>query len=73
MDKTTVYLTPALRRALRETARRRGTSEAALIREGIAVVTARDAEVRPRLPLFQSGDPTLAERVDELLEGFGQV
>jgi hypothetical protein len=72
MDKTTVYLTPALRRALRETARQRQTSEAALIREGIAVVTARRTDPRPRLPLFESGDPTLADRVDELLAGFGQ-
>ena len=28
--------------------------------------------VKPQIPLFESGDPTLAERVDELLEGFGQ-
>ncbi|MEU9888367.1 hypothetical protein [Sphaerisporangium sp. NPDC051011] len=28
---------------------------------------------RPRLPLFRSGDPTIAERVDDLLaEGFGE-
>jgi hypothetical protein len=26
---------------------------------------------RPRLPLFSSDDPTLAERVDEELPGFG--
>ncbi len=67
-----MYLTPALRRALRETARQRQTSEAALIREGIAVVTARRTDPRPRLPLFESGDPTLADRVDELLAGLGQ-
>ena len=67
-----MYLTPALRRALREAARRRRTSEAALIREGIAAVTAQEPDLRPRLPLFESGDPTLAERVDELLEGFGR-
>ena len=73
MEKTTVYLTPALRRALRETARRRRTSEAALIREGVAAVTAQEPDRRPRLPLFESGDATLAERVDELLEGFGQA
>jgi len=31
-------------------------------------------EVRalPRIPLFRSADPTLAERVDELLDGFGE-
>jgi hypothetical protein len=71
MDKTTVYLTPELRRALRETARRRRTSEAALIREGIAAVTSQEPAPRPCLPLFESGDPTLSERVDELMDGFG--
>lgn len=73
MEKTTVYLPRELRRALRETARARGVSEAAVIREGIAIVTG-DAAMppRPRLPLFQSGDPTLAERVDEGLAGFGE-
>jgi hypothetical protein len=73
MEKTTVYLTPALRQALRATARARRTSEAALIREGIATVTAHEPHVHPRLPLFESGDVTLAERVDELLEGFGDA
>ena len=62
MDKTTVYLTPELRRALRETARQRRTSEAALIREGIAVITSQEPAPRPRLPLFESGDPTLEMR-----------
>ena len=70
MDKTTVYLPADLRRALREAATARGTSEASLIREGIALVTQPPAP-RPRLPLFASGDPTLAERVEEVLSGFG--
>jgi hypothetical protein len=45
--------------------RRRGASRTIVVNGRIG------AEVRPRLPLFE-GDPTLAERVDELLEGFGQ-
>lgn len=73
MEKTTVYLTTELRRALREAAQRRRVSEAELIRQGIAAVAAGEPAPRPRLPLFESGDPTLAERVDELLEGFGQT
>jgi hypothetical protein len=73
MEKTTVYLTPELRRALRETARRRRVSEAELIRQGVAAVTAEEPAPRPRVPLFESGDPTLAARVDELLEGFGRT
>lgn len=72
MEKTTVYLPRELQKALRETAKARGVSEAAVIREGIAVVTRTAPPPRPRLPLFESGDPTLAERVDEELAGFGE-
>jgi Arc/MetJ-type ribon-helix-helix transcriptional regulator len=72
MERTTVYLTSAMRVALRETARRRRVSEAELIREGVALVTAEEPQPRPRLPLFRIGDPTLAERVDRLLDGFGE-
>lgn len=72
MERTTVYLTRSQRVALKETARRRRVSEAELIREGVDLVTSGEPEPRPRLPLFTSGDPTLAERVDEALEGFGE-
>jgi hypothetical protein len=72
MDKTTVYLPADLRRALRDTARTTGKSEAALIREGIAMVTVGAPPPSPRVPLFRSGDATLAERVDEALVGFGE-
>ncbi len=72
MDKTTVYLPRPLKRALAATARRRGVSEAELIREGVAMVTAAEEPPRPRLPLFDSGEPGLAEHFDELLEGFGE-
>ena len=73
MDKTTVYLPHELKEALARTAQRRQVSEAELIREGIALVTAAEAPRRPRLPLFSSGQPDLAERFDELLEGFGET
>jgi hypothetical protein len=49
----------------------RGCSEAELIREALRAVTARTAPPRPRLPLFKSRKPRLAERVDEALAGFG--
>lgn len=50
-----------------------GRSEADLIREGIGLVTGTHRIAEPRLPLFESGQPDLAERVDELLlEGFGE-
>jgi hypothetical protein len=31
-----------------------------------------ETTARPRIPLFASADPTLAERVDEALDGFGE-
>lgn len=71
MEKTTVYLTDDLKRALRRTAKSTGRSEADLIREGIGVVTGTHRIAEPRLPLFASGQPDLAERTDEYLDGFG--
>jgi len=73
MKKTTVYLPDELGRDLKRAAAASGRSEAELIREGIASVVEAQLTPRPRIPLFNSGDPTLAERVDELLaEGFGE-
>lgn len=72
MEKTTVYLTDDLKAALRRAARSTGRSEAELIREGIGLVTGTHRVAEPRLPLFESGRPDLAERVDELLGGFGE-
>lgn len=71
MRKTTVYLTDDLKRALRRAAKSTGRSEAELIREGIGLVTGTHRIAEPRLPLFESGKPDLAERAEELLAGFG--
>lgn len=72
MKKKTVYLPDDLKAALERMATAQGRSEADLIRQAVQDLT-RDLEPpRPRLPLFRSDDPTLAERVDEALEGFGQ-
>ena len=72
MEKTTVYLTTDQKRALERAARAEGRSEADLIREGIDAVTTRHRVAEPTVPLFESGVPDLAERVDELLDGFGE-
>ena len=72
MEKTTVYLPGDLKEALRRRSQATGRSEADLIREGIGLVTGVYQVAEPKLPLFESGIPDLAERVDELLEGFGQ-
>ena len=72
MEKTTVYLTGAQKRALERVARITGRSEADLIREGVEAVAARHQSRELVLPLFTSGQPDLAEQVDAALEGFGE-
>ena len=72
MERTTVYLTEAQKRALERAAKASGRSEAELIREGVDVVTSRVRIAEPVLPLFDSGLPDLAEHVDEALKGFGE-
>lgn len=71
MRKTTVYLPDELKGALEREAGSRSCSEAELIREAISSLIEANAAPKPKLPLFSSGDPTLAERVDEELKGFG--
>jgi hypothetical protein len=73
MRRTTVYLPDDLKAALERTAAAQGKSEAEVIRAALAGATADQAHPRPQIPLFDSGDPTLAERVDEeLAAGFGE-
>jgi Ribbon-helix-helix protein, copG family len=71
MVKTTIYLPESLKAALARAAAATGRSEADLIREGVSLVVERESPPSPRVPLYESGDPTLAGRVDELLAGFG--
>jgi hypothetical protein len=73
MVKTTVYLPEALKLRLEQIARAQGRSEAELVRTALEQFAAGQDRPRPKLPLFSSGDPGLAERVEELLaEGFGR-
>jgi len=72
MQKTTVYLPDELKAALERAAAATQRSEAELLREGARLVTEHFASPDPRLPLFASGDPHLAENVDEALVGFGE-
>lgn len=72
MKRTTVYLPDELKAALERTAAAQGTTEAQVVRTALESVTEAQVYPAPRLPLFESGDPTLAERVDEeLAAGFG--
>ena len=72
VTKTTVYLTAPLKRALARMARQRGCSEAELLREAVAQLTAPAATPPPRVPLFRSTGPSIAEDVDAALAGFGR-
>jgi predicted transcriptional regulator len=74
MTKTTVYLPEDLRASLRRLSEEQGRSEAEIIRDAIRTAVEKRASARPQVPLIDRGlgDPTFAERVDELLEGFGR-
>jgi len=72
MTKTTVYLPAELKRALAKTASRLGVSEAALLREAVARITADESAPPPKLPLFRSSGPSIAEDIDGALQGFGE-
>ncbi|MGH9250962.1 MAG: CopG family transcriptional regulator [Acidimicrobiales bacterium] len=65
--KTTIYLPDELKAAVEGEARRRGVSEAEVMRQAIAGAVARP---RPRFGIID-GEP-MAERVEELLAGFGE-
>jgi Arc/MetJ-type ribon-helix-helix transcriptional regulator len=72
MKKTTVYLPPQLKTALRRLARRRKCSEAEILREAVARLTEESEAPAPRLPLFRSSGPSIAEGIDRVLaDGFG--
>jgi len=73
MQKTTVYLPDDLKEALARAAEDSGQSEAELIREGVRLAIQRHIPP-PRSGIFDSGDPKIASRVDELLSrGFGRA
>jgi hypothetical protein len=72
MEKTTVYLPSGLKRRLAHTAHRRGQSEAEVIRAALEQALDPAPRPRPVLPLVHGDDPTVSQRVDELLEGFGE-
>lgn len=72
VQKTTVYLPEGLKQDLERAAAASGRSEADLIREGIELALKRQAPPAPTPGVFASGIPDLAERVDELLAGFGE-
>lgn len=73
MRKTTVYLPDELKAALERAAAAEQRSEAELIREAIGAAVAQRQVPAPTVPLgtHRLGDPSVARRVEELLDGFG--
>ncbi|MBI2212339.1 MAG: ribbon-helix-helix protein, CopG family [Acidobacteria bacterium] len=74
MRRTTIYLPDDLKKAVEDAARRDGRSEATVIREALESALKGRGAPRPRIPLVREGlgEPNVARRVDELLEGFGK-
>jgi hypothetical protein len=70
--KTTVYLTRDLKRALARTARDRGVSQAALLREAVARITSGDEPPLPTVPLFRGKGASIAKDIDAALRRFGE-
>ena len=66
-QKTTIYLPDDLKAAVESEARRRGLSEAEVMRQAISGAVSRP---RPQ-PGIIDGEP-FAERAEELLSGFGE-
>lgn len=75
MQKTTVYLPKDLKAAIERLALEEDRSEAEVIREALRKAVRESQKPRPRVPLTGEGlgDPTAAQRVDDVLrEGFGR-
>jgi Arc/MetJ-type ribon-helix-helix transcriptional regulator len=70
MDKMTIRLPAELKSAIRRVARRRGVSEAEVIRSSIRTAVGAERP-RPRGGLFASGAP-IAREAEEHLAGFGE-
>jgi len=67
VHRTTIYLPEELKERLAQEARRRGVTEAQVIRDALAAALARP---RPRGGLLACGD--IVARREELMEGFGE-
>jgi len=72
--KTTIYLPDRLKRDVERVAKSERRSEADVIRDAVATAIAERQAPEPRIPLVPKGlgAPDIAERVDELLDGFGR-
>jgi hypothetical protein len=74
MKKTTLYLPDELKKRVELVAEAEGRSEADILRDAISSAVAVQPPPRPRAPLpgVKLGDPTIAERAGDLMDGFGE-
>jgi Arc/MetJ-type ribon-helix-helix transcriptional regulator len=72
--KTTIYLPDRLKREIERVAGQEKRSEADVIRDAVETAISDRRVPAPRVPLgpYRLGAPDIAERVDELLDGFGK-
>lgn len=72
--KTTIYLPPELKRNIERVAESEGRSEAQVIRDAVEAAVNERRAPEPRIPLvsYGLGAPDIAERAEELLDGFGR-
>lgn len=72
--KTTIYLPDRLKRNVERVAREERRSEADVIRDAVESAIADRQPPAPRIPLgpYSLGAPDIAERAEELLDGFGE-
>ena len=71
--KTTIYLPDRLKRDIERVARNERRSEADVIRDAVEKSIYERRAPEPRIPLvsYGLGAPDIAERAEELLDGFG--
>ena len=74
MKRTTLYLPDDLKESLERLAAEQGRSEADLMRSALRKAVEMAPDPAPSLPLSSRGlgDATVARRVNELLDGFGE-
>lgn len=72
--KTTIYLPDRLKRDIERVARNERRSEADVIRDAVETAINERRPPEPRIPLvsYGLGAPDIAERAEELLDGFGR-
>jgi Arc/MetJ-type ribon-helix-helix transcriptional regulator len=72
--KTTIYLPDDLKRRIERVADRERRSEADVIREAVETAISNRRTPDPLIPLvpYGLGAPDVAERAEDLLDGFGR-